>query len=73
METVEAFRARANDWLSANASTGPRDYGAICPPDLIEKGRSWQIRLNEAGYTGIHWPEEFGGRGLTSAHTATWI
>ena len=72
-ETVEAFRARAEAWLTLNAPTAPRDYGAICPPDLIDKGRAWQIRLNEAGFTGIHWPEEHGGRGLSSAHTAAWI
>jgi alkylation response protein AidB-like acyl-CoA dehydrogenase len=72
-QTVEAFRAEAEQWLSTNASTGPRDYGAICPPDLIEQGRAWQIRVNEAGFTGIHWPVEFGGRGLTTAHTAAWI
>jgi alkylation response protein AidB-like acyl-CoA dehydrogenase len=72
-ETVEAFRERADAWLVDNASTAPRDYGAICPPDLIDRGRDWQIRLNEAGFTGIHWPVEHGGRGLTSAHTAAWI
>ncbi|MFM7092970.1 MAG: acyl-CoA dehydrogenase family protein [Actinomycetota bacterium] len=72
-ETIEAFRARAETWLAANAPTAPRDYGAICPPDLIDKGRAWQIRLNDAGFTGIHWPVEHGGRGLTVAHTATWI
>ncbi len=72
-ETVEAFRARAEAWLTLNAPTAPRDYGAICPPDLIDKGRAWQIRLNDAGFTGIHWPEEHGGRGLSTAHTAAWI
>ena len=72
-ETIEAFRARAETWLVANAPTAPRDYGAICPPDLIDRGRDWQIRLNEAGFTGIHWPTEHGGQGLTTAHTATWI
>ena len=72
-ETVEAFRSRAEAWLNDNASTAPRDYGAICPPDLIDKGRAWQIRLNEAGFTGIHWPVEHGGQGLTSTHTAAWI
>jgi alkylation response protein AidB-like acyl-CoA dehydrogenase len=72
-ETIEAFRARAEAWLASNAPTAPRDYGAICPPDLIDRGRDWQIRLNEAGFTGIHWPAEHGGQGLTTAHTATWI
>jgi alkylation response protein AidB-like acyl-CoA dehydrogenase len=72
-ETVDEFRSRAAAWLTANASAAPRDYGAICPPDLIAAGRSWQTRLNDAGFTGIHWPVEHGGRGLTTAHTAAWI
>jgi len=72
-ESVEAFRSRAESWLRDNASHAPRDYGAICPPHLIDAGKAWQIRLHAAGFTGIHWPVEHGGQGLTSAHTATWI
>ena len=72
-ESVEAFRSRAESWLRDNASHAPRDYGAICPPHLIDAGKAWQIRLHAAGFTGIHWPVEHGGQGLTSTHTATWI
>lgn len=72
-ESVEAFRERANAWLATNAATAPRDYGAICPPDLFQEGRAWQVRLNEAGFGGLHWPKEHGGAGLTTAHNATWI
>jgi alkylation response protein AidB-like acyl-CoA dehydrogenase len=50
----------------------PRDYGAICPPDLVSAGVAWQRRIFDAGYAGIHWPTEFGGRGLTIEHNAAW-
>ena len=73
MITVEEFQARAREWLAANRATAPRDYGAICPPDLVQEGLAWQRRLHSAGYGGIHWPTEYGGRGLTAEHNAAWL
>ncbi|HEX2383006.1 MAG TPA: acyl-CoA dehydrogenase family protein [Acidimicrobiales bacterium] len=73
MIDVEAFRDEAAAWLAANKPHAPRDYGAILPPDLRDEGTAWQRRLFDAGYAGIHWPEECGGRGLTAEHTAAWI
>jgi alkylation response protein AidB-like acyl-CoA dehydrogenase len=70
---VEELRADARAWLADQAATAPPDYGAICPPELIEEGRAWQRRLAEAGWAGLHWPVEHGGRGLTPAHQAAWI
>ncbi|HVF33505.1 MAG TPA: acyl-CoA dehydrogenase family protein [Acidimicrobiales bacterium] len=70
---VEEFRAAADEWLRANRHHAPRDYGAILPPDLREEGTAWQRRLFEAGFAGIHWPAEHGGRDLTPDHTARWI
>ena len=56
--------ARAPGW-PRTPSDAPRDYGAILPPDLVDEGVAWQRRLFDAGYAGIHWPSEYGGRGLT--------
>jgi len=70
---VDEFRAVAAEWIHTARSHAPRDYGAICPPDLIGAGIEWQRLLFDAGYAGIHWPAEFGGRGLSSAHQAAWI
>ncbi len=71
--TVEDFQAEARQWLAANRQHAPRDYGAICPPDLVGPAVAWHKRLVAAGYGGIHWPEEHGGRGLSPAHNAAWM
>jgi alkylation response protein AidB-like acyl-CoA dehydrogenase len=70
--TVDDFRAGAREWLEANKHDAPRDYGAICPPDLVEHGLAWHRQVYAAGFAGIHWPTEFGGRGLTATHNAAW-
>jgi alkylation response protein AidB-like acyl-CoA dehydrogenase len=70
---VEDFRHRARAWLTDNAAHAPRDYGAILPPELVERGIAWQRRLVDGGWAGIHWPTEWGGQGLTPAHNAAWI
>jgi alkylation response protein AidB-like acyl-CoA dehydrogenase len=65
--TVEqdAFRSDCRAWLRANL---PWDYGKGLPPhfdDLAEEVaflRTWQRRLAEAGWVGVTWPVEFGGR-----------
>ena len=55
------FRADLRAWLEANA---PRE----APPSNPEEQRSaivaWHRKLNEAGYTGLSWPIEVGGKGL---------
>ena len=57
----EAFRDEVRAWLKANA---PRDdSNEADQAKLIENRRAWQRKLYEAGYVGITWPKEYGGRG----------
>src|SRR5581483_6655413 len=52
-------------WLAANApkeDDAPEEAGQ---EEWIEKRRAWQKQLHEAGYIGIGWPKEYGGRGAT--------
>ena len=59
----KAFRDEVRGWLKANA---PRDGDADGAGDMksfIESRRAWQKKLHEAGYVGITWPTEYGGRG----------
>ncbi|MCB9394780.1 MAG: acyl-CoA dehydrogenase family protein [Acidimicrobiaceae bacterium] len=73
MISVDDFQLEARAWLAANRDGAPRDYGAICPPDLVEQGVAWHRKVHEAGFAGIHWPVEFGGRGLTPEHNSIWM
>jgi len=71
--TVDEFAQEAKHWLAENKHLAPRDYGAICPPDMVNEGLAWQKHLYASGKAGIHWPVEFGGQGLTAAHQAQWL
>ena len=73
MIDLDSFRDAVTEWLDANRHRAPRDYGAICPPDLVDAGVAWHRHIHEAGFTGLHWPVEHGGRGLTPAHHAVWM
>ena len=73
MITVDEFAQEAKQWLTENKHLAPRDYGAICPPDMVNEGLAWQKHLYASGKAGIHWPVEFGGQGLTAAHQAQWL
>lgn len=73
MITVDEFAQEAKQWLAENKHLAPRDYGAICPPDMVDQGLAWQKHLYASGKAGIHWPVEFGGQGLTAAHQAQWL
>ncbi len=57
----QAFRDELRGWLADNH---PGDE-----PSGDEAGFSfrveWQKRLHEAGYAGLSWPEEYGGKGAT--------
>ena len=66
-----AIRDECRAWLRANL---PWEYGTGLPPkhdDLAEEVaflRDWQGKLAAAGFVGVTWPEEYGGRGLTPLH-----
>lgn len=64
-----SFRARARDWLSANApkEKRPADPGAANAFD-----RAWQRKLFEGGFAGISWPKEHGGAGLSLIQQMIW-
>jgi alkylation response protein AidB-like acyl-CoA dehydrogenase len=67
----EEFRARVRDWLADNVPQELQPYG-----DQAEMARfdvAWQRRLSEAGWAGISWPEEYGGRGLTMVEQLIWF
>ena len=62
----EAFRDELRDWL--------KDNHPGREPDGDEAGfdfrRDWQRKLYEAGWAGVSWPQEYGGRGATLVEQA---
>ena len=64
----EAFRAQVRAWLETNVPADLRGQGfaaSRADPETVRKLRAWQRRMCEAGYVGMDWPPEFGGRGAS--------
>jgi len=72
-EEHERFRAELRGWLTRNLERPwieeLRDP-ANDEDTLFEKRRTWQRKLNEAGYLGMDWPTQWGGRGATAVEKA---
>ncbi len=72
-----AFRAEVRDWLKANAqpSTGEGE-GLFSERDddaeYLARSRAWQAKKFDAGWAGITWPKEYGGRGGTPIQQIIW-
>jgi alkylation response protein AidB-like acyl-CoA dehydrogenase len=62
----EAFRDELRGWLADN-HPGPEPEGDL---GGFEFRRAWQRRLHEAGWAGVSWPSEYGGRGATLVEQA---
>ena len=56
-----AFRDEVRTWLAAN-HPGPEPEGS---ENILDFRLRWQATLFDAGYIGIAWPREHGGRGAT--------
>ncbi len=63
----ESFRDEVASWLREN-NPGPEPEGSL--DEVIAFRRDWQRKLHEAGWAGIAWPKEYGGRGATMIEQA---
>ena len=68
----EAFRKEVRDWLDENVKDLPdswrrRDRIATNAEseEFQQFNREWHKKLYDAGFIGIAWPKEYGGRGAT--------
>ncbi|NQZ95838.1 MAG: acyl-CoA dehydrogenase family protein [Myxococcales bacterium] len=69
----ESFRIEVRDWLAQNLERPWRVESRDPSHDadsLVEVRRRWQSRLNDAGYLGMSWPQEWGGRGASEVEQA---
>src|SRR5438132_5520155 len=64
-EADERFRADLRAWLGEVLPSVPPRPSIEDWPGRREYDTRWQRMLFDAGYAGIHWPEEYGGRGAS--------
>jgi alkylation response protein AidB-like acyl-CoA dehydrogenase len=68
-QELAEFEGECTAWFSANTVTDP---GFMLPLTFMEVSndqqfdflRNWQRKVYEAGYLGMSWPTEYGGRGM---------
>ena len=62
----QSFRDELRAWLADNhpGEEPPGDDAAF------DHRRKWQLQLYEAGYAGLSWPKEYGGRGASLVEQA---
>src|SRR5258708_9121486 len=61
----ETFRQEVRAWLAENVPADLKGRGfASSRADVkeVERLRDWQRTLHKAGYVGMDWPAEYGGR-----------
>ncbi|MGH6652212.1 MAG: acyl-CoA dehydrogenase family protein [Sphingopyxis sp.] len=64
------FREECRDWLHAHVPAEKRPLDAS---DAIGFDKAWQRRLFDAGWAGINWPTDYGGRGLSIVQQVIWL
>jgi alkylation response protein AidB-like acyl-CoA dehydrogenase len=66
---LDQFREQCRDWLADNVPRGtrPLEGAALRDFDL-----GWQRRQYDAGWAGISWPKDYGGRGASVLEQLIW-
>ena len=67
-EHEEAFRKDVRRWLETHLPDDLRGRAfasSRADRDEVRRLRAWQRAMHEAGYVGMDWPREFGGRGAS--------
>ncbi|MDP3896300.1 MAG: acyl-CoA dehydrogenase family protein [Mesorhizobium sp.] len=65
----QTFRTTAREWLAANV---PRRRAPNDGRPARDFALAWLARCNAGGWSGISWPDEFGGRGLSQERLIVW-
>ena len=64
----QSFRREVRAWLEANVPEDLRGRGFASSrgePHQVARLRDWQRQLYKAGFVGMDWPAEYGGRGAS--------
>jgi alkylation response protein AidB-like acyl-CoA dehydrogenase len=72
-ESDEAFRAELRQWLERTLPELPSAPGRSDWPARRRFDTDWQRRLFDAGYAGINWPREYGGRDASPSEQLVYL
>ena len=72
-QELKDFRVEVAAWMKENNPAAP---GFLLPQTFMEVGderqleflREWQHKIWSAGYLGMAWPKEYGGRGVDAVY-----
>jgi len=73
----ESFRKDFREWLRANLSPDlclddAADDRVASDRETFERRRAWQKTMHAAGWVGVSWPKEYGGRGVGLIERVIW-
>src|SRR5438876_1503016 len=73
----QAFRREFREWLGRNLPPDlclddPADDRVASDRETFERRRAWQRTMHAAGWVGIAWPKEYGGRGVGLIERVIW-
>jgi alkylation response protein AidB-like acyl-CoA dehydrogenase len=76
-EEHQAFRKEFRRWLEANLPPelcldDPADDRVASTRETFERRRAWQKTMHAAGWVGITWPKEYGGRAAGLIERIIW-
>ena len=68
-DELEDLRARVREWLRSNLQPAPafalpQNALTVQSEQQLDWLRAWQARIYDAGFVGVEWPTQYGGRGL---------
>lgn len=69
------FRVEVREWLAREVPLHLSQHGPmpVPLPERMQWWRPWQRRLHGAGYAGLAWPREYGGRGASVLQQAIFL
>ena len=67
------FRQDLRAWLAANLPEGWKERDPSAGRTDEKVAREWSRKLYQAGYSGLTWPQEFGGVGAPYTHQAIFL
>ena len=73
----QAFRRQVRDWLATNLPPelcldDPADDRVASDRETFERRCAWQKMMHAAGWVGITWPQEYGGRAAGLIERVIW-